>query len=128
MVHNLTSASRVCAAILLLALSTGTSYAAGDAARGAVVFERCALCHNTNKDGGSGLGPNLFRVSGRKAGTLPDFPYSSALKNSRIVWTDSKLKAWVMHPARLVPGSSMTFAGLPGPQADNVVAYLRTRR
>ena len=114
------------AATILLCASP--AYAAGNAARGAVVFERCALCHNTNKDGGSGLGPNLFRVSGRKAGTLPDFPYSSALKNSHIVWTDSNLKAWVMHPAQFVPGSSMTFAGLSGPQADDVVAYLHTRK
>ena len=94
-----------------------------------MVFERCALCHNTNKDGGSGLGPNLFQVTGRKAAALPDFPYSSALKNSHIVWTDDKLKAWVRAPARLGPGSRMTFAGLSDPgQANDVIAYLHTRK
>ncbi|MGC9953740.1 MAG: c-type cytochrome [Rhizomicrobium sp.] len=119
-------------AIILAAtvlLASGHTLAAGNAAKGAEVFQRCALCHNADKGGGNGLGPNLFGVAGRKAASLPNFAYSSALKNSRIVWTDNKLKAWVSGPARLVSGTRMTFAGLSDKrQIDDLVAYLHTRK
>jgi cytochrome c len=102
---------------------------AGDAAKGKVVFQRCAICHRVDKGGGNGLGPNLFGIVGRKAGTVAGFSYSAAMKNSGIVWTADKLIAYVAHPAQLVPGNRMAFAGIidPGQQAD-VVAYLATLR
>ena len=107
----------------------GSGPGAGNAAKGAVVFQRCAMCHNTNKDGGNGLGPNLFGVAGRKAAALPNFPYSTALKNSGMKWTDDKLKAWVSGPSRLVPGNRMMFAGLSDKQQiDDLIAYLHTRK
>jgi len=110
-------------------LAGGPALAVGNAAKGAAVFQRCALCHNADKGGGNGLGPNLFGVAGRKAASLPNFPYSPALKSSRIVWTNNKLRAWVSGPARVVPGTRMTFAGLSDPkQADDVIAYLNTKK
>ena len=115
------------AAIVLLA--GGPSLAAGNAAKGAQVFQRCALCHNAEKGGGNGLGPNLFGVAGRKAASLPNFAYSPTLKHSRIVWTDDRLKTWVSGPSRLVPGTRMTFAGLSDKrQIDDLIAYLHTRK
>lgn len=108
---------------------TAAAHAGGDAASGAAVFQRCAMCHSAEKGGGNGLGPNLFGVVGRHAASLPDFSYSGALKASKIVWTDDKLKAWVSGPARLVPGTRMAFPGLSNPkQADDVIAYLHTKR
>jgi cytochrome c len=108
---------------------TSPALAAGDAAKGAQVFQRCAMCHNVDKAGGNGLGPNLFGVVGRKAASLPDFPYSSVLKASRIVWTDDRLKAWVAGPAKLVPGTRMAFGGLSDPkQIDDLIAFLHTRK
>ena len=100
---------------------------AGDAAKGKTVFQRCAICHRVDKDGGNGLGPNLFGVAGRKAGTIAGFSYSAAMKASGITWSADKLTAYVAHPAQLVPGNRMAFAGItdPGQQAD-VVAYLAT--
>ena len=100
---------------------------AGDAAKGKTVFQRCAICHRVDKDGGNGLGPNLFGVVGRKAGMVAGFSYSAAMKNSGIVWTADKLTAYVAHPAQVVPANRMAFAGVidPGQQAD-VVAYLAT--
>jgi cytochrome c len=100
---------------------------AGDAAKGKVVFQRCAICHVVTKGGGNGLGPNLFGVVGRKAGSVAGFSYSAAMKNSGIVWTAGKLTSYVAHPAQLVPGNRMAFAGIidPRQQAD-VVAYLAT--
>lgn len=100
---------------------------AADANNGRVVFGRCAICHTDTKGGPNGLGPNLFGVVGRKAASLPTFMYSGALTASGITWTPDKLKAWVGGPARLVPGTKMSFAGLSNPaQAADVVAYLAT--
>ena len=104
-----------------------TAAHAGDTANGKIVFGRCAICHTVQKGGPNGLGPNLFGVAGRKAASLPNFMYSSALKNAGITWTPDKLKAWVSGPARQVPGTKMAFAGIANAkQADDVVAYLQT--
>jgi len=111
----------VAGAIALVA----TAAEAGDAKNGKVVFARGAICHTVQKGGPNGLGPNLFGVAGRKAATVTGFGFSSALKNSRIVWTPDKLKQWVSAPARMVPGTKMAFAGISNAkQADDVVAYL----
>jgi cytochrome c len=100
---------------------------AGDAVKGKAVFQRCAICHRVDKDGGNGLGPNLFGIVGRKAGTEAGFNYSAGMKNSGIVWTTDKLTAYVAHPSAVVPGNKMAFAGITdaGQQGD-VVAYLVT--
>jgi cytochrome c len=100
---------------------------AGDPAKGKMVFQRCAVCHRVEKAGGNGLGPNLFGIAGRKAGTAADFPYSPAMKNSGITWTTDKLAAYVTHPAQVVPGNRMAFAGISDQgQVGDVVAYLAT--
>jgi len=116
-------------AILIAAVVMCLPASAGDAAHGAEVFQRCAACHTIDKGAGNGLGPNLFGVVGRKAASLPDFPYSPALKNAKIVWTDAKLKAWVMGPQKLVPGTRMAFSGLSDPRmADDLIAFLHTKK
>lgn len=108
---------------------SSAALAAGDPVKGEAVFNRCALCHNAIKGGGNGLGPNLFGVVGRKAASLPDFSYSPALKNSKIVWTEAALRRWVQDPAKMAPGTRMVFAGLKQPQdVDDLLAYLKTRK
>lgn len=110
-------------------LLAGASHAAGNAKNGEDIFNRCGQCHNAIKGGGNGMGPNLFGVVGRKAASLPSFPYSDSLKNSKLVWTEANLKKWVMGPQKMVPGTRMSFAGLIRPQdAEDVVAYLKTRK
>ena len=103
------------------------AHAAGDATKGKTTFQRCAICHRADKDGGNGLGPNLFGVAGRKAASVANFSYSTAMKNSGIVWSADKLDAYIEHPAAVVPGNRMAFAGIgdAGQRAD-VVAYLAT--
>ena len=113
---------------IVLALTSIASAAdAGDAVKGKVVFQRCTICHRAEKDGGNGLGPNLFGVVGRKAGSVADFPYSAAMKGSGITWTPDKLTAYITHPAKVVPGNRMAFAGINDQgQVGDVVAYLAT--
>ena len=111
----------------LVALAMCASAHAGDANKGKTDFGACQVCHSVVKGGPNGLGPNLSGVVGRKAASLPGFYYSAALKNSKITWTNDKLKAWIMSPYKLVPGNRMAFAGISdSKKADGVVAYLDT--
>jgi len=104
-----------------------SSAQAGDPAKGKTVFQRCAICHRVDQNGGNGLGPNLFGIVGRKAGTAANFNYSAAMKNSGITWTTDKLTAYVEHPSAVVPGNKMAFAGISDAgQRGDVVAYLAT--
>lgn len=115
------------ALVLGIAAIAASTAQAADPAKGKSVFQRCAICHRVEKNGGNGLGPNLFGIVGRKAGTGADFSYSAAMKNSGIVWSTDKLTAYIEHPAAVVPGNKMAFAGVTdaGQRAD-VVAYLAT--
>ncbi len=100
---------------------------AADAKKGAAVFQRCAICHSNTKGAGAKIGPNLFGVVGRKAGTMPDFPYSAAMKGAGFVWTPEKLQAYIQHPQQVVPGNRMAFAGVSSKADDaDLVAYLGT--
>ena len=104
---------------------------AGDAAKGADVFKKmCSSCHTIEKGAGNGpLGPNLFGVAGRSAAGATNFGYSAALKNSAIVWSDDKLKAWVQNPQKVVPGAKMILIHAPSAeQAEDVVAFLETKK
>jgi cytochrome c len=119
----------ISAAALACIASTSASYAAGNAASGAAVFNRCAICHDNRKGGINKIGPNLFGVVGRKAGTYAGFSYSPAMSSASIVWTNEKLDAYVTSPQRVVPGNKMAFAGISeASQRADLVAYLDTLR
>jgi cytochrome c len=78
-----------------------------DAASGQQVFNNaCRTCHTT-KEGDNRLGPHLYKIIGRKAGSLPDYGYSSALKGADFVWDEAKLERFIANPDELVPGNSM---------------------
>lgn len=112
---------------LTVLLGTTNTFAAGNPANGKALFVRCAVCHKVTSGGGNGIGPNLFGVVGRRAGSVAGFNYSSAMKAAGFAWTDEKLKAYVGKPQAVVPGNRMAFAGIPNPtQADDLVAYLDT--
>lgn len=113
----------VAAGVLLLASNV---YAA-DATHGASVFMRCAICHSNTKGAGAKIGPNLFGVVGRKAGTTPEFSYSAAMKSAGFIWTTDKITAYAEHPQVVVPGNRMAFGGISSPKdAADVAAYLAT--
>ena len=75
------------------------------------------------------MGPNLYRVNGRKAGTQPNFVYSTAMKASRIVWDREKLLQFITNPKATVPGTRMASPGVADPKrAKAIVDYLLTLR
>ena len=122
------SNGRIAALAVIAATILATpALAAGDPVQGKAVFARCAICHNVEKEGGNGVGPNLFGIMGRKAASVDGFNYSGPMKASGIVWNDDKLSQWVAGPAKMVPGTKMAFAGITSKgQIADVVAYLNT--
>lgn len=117
-------------ALSLLAVSTWqpAQALAADAAAGEQVFRRiCSTCHIATAEGRRGVGPTLFGVVGRKSGTVDGFRYSPANQAAGIVWTPEILDKYIANPREVVPGTSMTYAGLRN-DADraNVIAYLQT--
>lgn len=103
--------------------------AAGDATKGADVFDgQCAECHSV-KPGKNKKGPSLFGVVGRKAGSVADYSYSDAMKNSGITWTSEKLDEYITHPKKTVPGDKMKFDGLDdAAQRADLIQFLVLQR
>src|ERR1700679_3574066 len=122
------SNGRIAALAVIAATILATpALAAGDPVQGKAVFARCAICHNVEKDGGNGVGPNLFVGVGRKAASVDGFNYSGPLKASGVVWNDDNLSKWVAGPAKMIPGTKMAFGGIASKtQIADVVAYLNT--
>jgi cytochrome c len=106
---------------------------AGDPVQGLKIFKgTCALCHLATKDNNPSdasmrIGPNLYGVVGRPAGTLKGFRYSSAMRNSGVTWTKDQLAIYIHAPQKTIPSVRMTFKGLSNPKdAQDVIAYLDT--
>lgn len=121
--------SLLVAGIATIALmSGGAAQAAGDPAAGKTVFTRvCGACHTDEANGPRKLGPTLFGVVGRKAGSVEGFRYSQANKSSGITWTPDVLDVYLKDPKAKVPGTIMAFAGLKNDtERQNVIAYLET--
>ena len=99
----------------------------GDPAAGMKTFTVCKTCHQIGPTAKNFIGPVLNGVVGRKAGTYPNYSYSDANKNSGLTWDEATLKVYLKNPKAKVPGTKMTFPGLPkDTDIDNVIAYLKT--
>jgi cytochrome c len=97
----------------------------GDAAAGKIVFNKCGLCHNVTDK--AKIGPGLLGVVGRPSGSVAGYNYSTAMKAYNHVWTPENLFTYLAGPMKVVPGTKMSFAGLPNEtDRKNVIAYLET--
>jgi cytochrome c2 len=100
--------------------------ASGAAAGPPQAFNQCTACHST-APGKTIIGPTLAHVYGRKAGTLPGFQYSDAMKNSGLTWNQANLDAFLANPAGKVPGTLMGLAGISdAAQRKAIIDYLKT--
>ena len=94
---------------------------------GAKVFRKCQACHTAEKDGKNMTGPWLYDVVGRKVASEAGFNYTDAMKEHGGDWTYERLNTYLTDPRAVVPGTKMSFAGLPKAQdRADLVAYLRT--
>lgn len=97
--------------------------AAGAYARGAIIYERCAACHALEADR---TGPRHCGLIGRRAGSVPGFAYSPAMRESKIVWTEANLDRFLKLPLATVPGTAMGYDGIKDDrERHDLIAYLR---
>jgi cytochrome c len=110
----------------LCCLSVAPLYCAaaeGDASRGQTLYEsRCVACHSLDA---SRVGPAHRGVYGRKAGSVADYAYSDALKNSQIIWNATSLDQWLTDPEKLIPGQRMNYSVPESQDRADVIAYLK---
>jgi cytochrome c len=110
--------------VLALTLPVAPASAAS-AAAGQAVFNRCKICHTVEPGGRNIVGPNLHGIFGRKAGSLPNFAYSPAMKESGVVWDDDTLTKYLRDPKEFIPGDRMAFPGIKDEgQLTDLIAYL----
>lgn len=94
----------------ILTLALGGNAIAADP--GATELQRCKICHSLENGGPNRVGPNLFGIFGKKAGTVPGFYYSTAMKQSDIVWNDETMATFLRDPRGAIPGNHMSFPGI----------------
>ena len=100
---------------------------AADAAAGKEVAQRCEQCHDMSKGGPNKIGPNLYGIIGRARASHAGFSYSAAMTGKGGTWTYEELFRFLHSPARYIPGTKMTFIGLPRAQDRlNLLAFMRS--
>jgi len=96
---------------------------AGNPTRGAEIYARCEACHALEYNR---TGPKHCGVVGRKSASVPGFDYSPAMRGAMLTWDEKTLDRFLANPLKLVPGTTMTYAGVPDPQERaDLIAYLR---
>lgn len=110
----------------LAAVMAASGLPAGDAVRGGRIYDRCLACHAIDRDR---TGPRHAKLFGRRAGSVPGFPYSPAMKHAGeagLVWNDQTLDQFITNPTGFVPGTRMGYAGVKDPQERaDLLAYLK---
>ena len=111
--------------LLLFAPSSPAQQPANDEAAQQAFNNSCRTCHSV-KEGDNRLGPNLSKIVGRKAGSLPDYNYSPSMKDAGFVWDKDKLTRFMVKPDEVVSGNKMQpYGGVSADEAAKVVAYLQ---
>jgi cytochrome c len=103
---------------------------AANVSNGESVAKKCVACHTLLSGQAAKVGPNLWGVVGSTAGHQPTFKYSEALlaeKAKGLTWSYENLDRFLTAPKMFLPGTAMSFAGLPKPEdRADVIAYMRT--
>lgn len=119
-------AKAIAAAAIAIGAPAAMAALAGSAARGEALYERCFACHSLETDR---TGPRHCGLLGRRAGSVPGFAYSPAMRASGIVWSAETLDRFLAAPTVVVPGTSMGYAGIASAQERaDLIAYLRSAR
>ena len=87
-------------------------FASTSAAEGAKVFKKCAACHSIAEGGKNKIGPALWGVIGRQAGSLPDYKYSKAMAAHGKKWSFEEMNGFLIKPKDWIKGTKMSYAGL----------------
>ena len=118
------------AVLLVLAAAivapTAVGLPPGDPVRGEKIYGRCFACHAIDRDR---TGPRHAGLFGRRAGSVPGFAYSPAMKRAGgngLIWNDDTLDKFLQNPTKFIPGTRMTYAGIRSDQERaDLLAYLK---
>lgn len=110
--------------LALLLVSMGTPALAAPPAP-PPAFATCRTCHSV-EPGRNGIGPTLRGIVGSKAGDVPGYSFSPALKKSGIVWNSATLDRWLQGPMKMVPGTKMALPVADPARRKAIIAYLAT--
>jgi len=109
---------------LLIGSGVSSAVETGDPAHGKQIFAKCQACHSLEA-GVNKVGPSLNGLIGRASATAASYAYSDAMKNAHVNWTPEILDQYLTNPRKMVPGTKMTFPGLPKDQdRADVISYL----
>ena len=99
--------------------------ALGNLELGKKLFSKCKSCHSIAEDGKNKIGPKLYNVVGRGAGSISDYKYSKALASHGKEWSFEELNGFLIKPASWIKGNKMGFAGLKKEEdRASVILYL----
>ena len=109
-------------------IDIGQLLALGDLAHGEKVFKKCSACHMIASGGKNMIGPNLWGVIGRTAGSVTDYKYSKAMVAYAKQWTFGEMNSYLIKPQAYVKGTKMAFAGLRKEKdRASVIMYLNSK-
>ena len=102
--------------------------AMGDLAHGEKVFKKCSACHMIASDGKNMIGPNLWGVIGRTAGSVNDYKYSKAMVAYGKEWSFEEMNSYLIKPQAYIKGTKMAFAGLRKEKdRASVILYMNSK-
>ena len=102
--------------------------AMGDLSHGEKVFKKCSACHQIAAGGKNMIGPNLWGVIGRTAGSVSDYKYSKAMVAYAKEWSYEEMNSYLIKPQAYVKGTKMAFAGLRKEKdRASVILYMNSK-
>jgi cytochrome c len=114
-------------ALSLLAVLGAARAETEDGDRQVAFNNACRTCHSM-REGDHRLGPSLYGIVGRKAGSIEGYAFSSAMQSANIVWDEKNLDQFIANPDKVVHGNAMKpYGGIDDPeQRGEIIAYLKT--
>jgi len=102
-------------------------FASVSASDGEKIFKKCAACHSITKGGANKIGPALWGVIGRKAGSISDYKYSKAMSAYGKSWSFEEMNGFLTKPKEWVKGTKMAFAGLKNEnERASIILYMNS--
>jgi cytochrome c len=121
---NLSAIVIIALVFLTIGVSAHADNLIGDSSNGETLFDhQCGACHSMTANR---VGPMLNGVYGRKAGTVPGFTYSNAVKSSGVTWDATSIDKWLTTPRGFIPGQRMNFNISDPQKRADIIAYLKT--
>ena len=98
---------------------------AADPLTGKKVFKKCVACHSL-QEGKNKIGPSLYNLMGRKAGSVEGYKYSKAMKNSDVVWDEESLDKFLIKPRKFIKRTKMSFRGIKKKSSrDDLISFFK---